>query len=70
MSGNTRGGAKAAKRNKELYGRDFYARIGALGGKKSRNGGFAANRELARVAGRVGGLKSRRGKRTATRRAA
>lgn len=36
--------------------------IGAAGGKKSKGGGFAANRALARVAGRKGGIKSRRTK--------
>lgn len=54
------GGKKAAKRNKELYGNDFYQKIGAMGGKKSRGGGFAANPELAREAGRKGGKKSRK----------
>jgi hypothetical protein len=32
-----------------------------MGGKKGRTGGFAANRELARVAGAKGGAISRRG---------
>jgi general stress protein YciG len=62
MAGTPLGGRKAAAKNKELYGPDFYKEIGAKGGKKGRTGGFAANRELAREAGRIGGLKSRRGK--------
>jgi general stress protein YciG len=62
MPGTKAGGIKAAIKNKQLYGEDFYARIGAIGGKISKTGGFAANRELAREAGRKGGLKSRRGK--------
>ncbi len=62
MAGTKAGGVKAAQRNKERHGKDFYARIGAAGGKKSRNGGFAANRELARIAGAKGGAKSRRTK--------
>lgn len=62
MAGTTRGGRAAAKKNKMLYGKDFYARIGAMGGKKGRTGGFAANRELARIAGAKGGRVSRRGK--------
>ena len=66
MSGTKTGGALAAKTNKTRHGSDFYARIGAMGGKKSRGGGFAANRELARRAGAVGGKKSRRGKSKAT----
>ncbi len=62
MAGTKEGGRKAAAKNKELYGEDFYSRIGEKGGKISRNGGFAVNKELAREAGRKGGLKSRRGK--------
>lgn len=54
------GGKKAAATNKERYGADFYVNIGALGGRKSRGGGFAANPELAREAGRKGGKKSRK----------
>ncbi|MCL2371608.1 hypothetical protein FWC63_02605 [Candidatus Saccharibacteria bacterium] len=61
MAGNKVGGAKAAATNKSKHGADFYARIGAMGGKKGRTGGFAANRELARVAGAKGGAISRRG---------
>ncbi len=61
MAGNKVGGAKAAETNKAKHGADFYARIGAMGGKKGHTGGFAANRELARIAGRRGGMISRRG---------
>jgi general stress protein YciG len=61
MSGTISGGQKAAATNKDKYGSDFYQRIGAMGGKNGRTGGFAANRELASIAGRKGGLKSRRG---------
>lgn len=60
MPGTKAGGKKAAKTNKARYGDDFYENIGAAGGKTSRGGGFAANRELAAIAGRKGGLKSRR----------
>lgn len=62
MAGTSRGGQQAAQTNKKRHGKDFYARIGAIGGKKGTTGGFAANRELARMAGRKGGLKSRRSK--------
>lgn len=62
MSGTLEGGKKAAFRNKIKYGADFYARIGAMGGKKGTTGGFYANRELARIAGSLGGKKSKRGK--------
>ena len=64
MAGTKQGGIKAAKTNKNRHGRDFYAAIGRKGGKISRGGGFAANRELASMAGRKGGKISRRGKAT------
>ena len=54
------GGKKAAYTNKLRHGLDFFARIGAKGGKNGHTGGFFANPELARIAGRKGGLKSRR----------
>lgn len=60
MPGTKEGGQKAAATNKQRHGDDFYARIGAIGGKLGTTGGFAASRELAREAGRKGGLKSRR----------
>lgn len=62
MAGTKVGGTKAAATNKVRHGADFYARIGAIGGKKGRTGGFAANPALARVAGAKGGRISRRGK--------
>ena len=69
MPGTKAGGKRAAQTNKERHGEDFYQRIGKLSnasweknGRKPR--GFAANPELARVAGRRGGLKSRRGKKS------
>ncbi len=64
MAGTKEGGRKAAAKNKELYGKDFYASIGAKGGKLGKTGGFAANRELARAAGAKGGRISRRTKKT------
>jgi general stress protein YciG len=65
MAGTKAGGQAAAKRNLEKYGADFYAKIGAMGGKKGHTGGFYANRELAREAGARGGRISRRTKKTA-----
>lgn len=65
MAGTVAGGKAAAATNKQRYGVDFYAKIGAIGGKKGHTGGFAANRELARIAGAIGGRKSRRTKRVA-----
>lgn len=64
MAGTKDGGKAAAATNKAKYGADFYARIGASGGKKGRTGGFFANRDLAREAGRKGGRISRRTKKT------
>ena len=64
MAGTKAGGVAAAQTNKEKYGADFYARIGAAGGRKGRTGGFYANRELAREAGARGGRVSRRTKKT------
>ena len=64
MAGTVAGGRSAAKTNKEKYGADFYAKIGAKGGRKGRTGGFFANRELARIAGAKGGRISRRTKKT------
>jgi general stress protein YciG len=65
MAGTKTGGKAAAKTNKNKYGSDFYARIGAVGGKKGHTGGFFKNRELARIAGARGGRISRRSKKTA-----
>lgn len=63
MAGTQAGGKKAAQKNLQ---RDpnFYAKIGAKGGRNGRTGGFAANPALARIAGAKGGRISRRGKKT------
>lgn len=63
MPGTIAGGKKAAATNKSKHGSDFYKRIGAAGGRKGTTGGFAANIELARIAGARGGRISRRPKR-------
>ncbi len=65
MPGTKLGGMKAAATNKSKYGKDFYARIGKIGGQLGHTGGFAADRELAREAGRMGGRISRRTKKVA-----
>lgn len=62
MAGTKAGGKAAAATNKTKYGSDFYAKIGAKGGKLGKTGGFYANRELAREAGRRGGQISKRTK--------
>lgn len=61
MAGTRAGGLKAAATNLERQGKDFYRRIGSQGGKNGHTGGFAANPELARIAGAKGGKISRRG---------
>jgi hypothetical protein len=72
MSGTKDGGKLAAKKNLERDP-EFYARIGAMGGRKGRTGGFASSlvdekgltgKERAREWGRVGGRISRRKKRS------
>ena len=59
MSGTKEGGRKAADANLK---RDplFYKKIGKKGGENGNTGGFAANPELARIAGAKGGRISRR----------
>lgn len=62
MPGNKKGGQKAAATNKERHGKDFYSRIGSMGGKWSGPKGFALNPERASRAGKLGGKISKRGK--------
>lgn len=54
--------ARAAKAVATIKAKDpdFFRRVGAIGGKNGRTGGFAANRELARIAGAKGGRTSKR----------
>ena len=59
MAGTKAGGLKAAQKNLSKDP-DFYAKIGAKGGRNGTTGGFAANPELARIAGAKGGRISRR----------
>ena len=61
MPGNRIGGLKASATNKARYGKDWYAKIGRKGGQNGHTGGFAANPELARIAGAKGGKISKRG---------
>ena len=61
MAGTKIGGQRAAQTNKKRYGSDWYARIGQIGGKNGNTGGFAANPELAKIAGAKGGRHSKRG---------
>lgn len=59
MAGTKEGGQKAAIKN---LANDplFYKKIGSKGGQNGHTGGFAANPELARIAGAKGGRISRR----------
>lgn len=61
MAGTKEGGIKAAKTNKKLYGKNFYVENGRKGGHNGHTGGFAANPELAKIAGSKGGKISKRG---------
>lgn len=63
MAGTKAGGQKAAAKNL-ARDPDFYAKIGAKGGRNGNTGGFAANPQLARIAGQKGGRISRRRKST------
>lgn len=71
MPGTVRGGIKASMSNKRRHGKDFYSKIGKLGGQKSRGGGFASKivgddgltgPERAKIQGKIGGQLSRRGR--------
>lgn len=70
MAGTKNGGRRAAATNKERHGKDFYARIGARGGKNGHTRGFASDvvgkdgltgAQRAKIAGAIGGRKSKRG---------
>lgn len=61
MSGTAAGGIKAKKTIIERHGNDWYKKIGRIGGRNGHTGGFAANPELARIAGAIGGKISKRG---------
>lgn len=68
MAGNKEGAIKAQETMKKKYGEEgrieFFRRIGSMGGRNGRGpgykGGFAADRERARICGAIGGKKSRR----------
>lgn len=75
MSGTRAGGLQARDTNKQKYGKDFYSRIGAIGGSVTDiPKGFGKEdrtllerilkkpRHHAQSAGRKGGYTSRRGK--------
>lgn len=66
MSGTRIGGLKAKEVNLKRHGKDFYKRIGAIGGRNGHTGGFASNPALAKIAGAKGGRISRRTKKPQT----
>ena len=60
----------AAQKLKDKFGKDYFANLGRIGGKKSRNGGFASLKvgrdgltgyQRARIVGQKGGKISKRG---------
>jgi hypothetical protein len=53
-------GREATQEEVNLFFTQQRRLMGHKGGKKSRTGGFYANRPLARIAGSIGGKKSRR----------
>lgn len=61
MAGTKAGGVKAAATNIARHGREFYREIGRKGGRNGHTGGFAANPQLAKIAGAKGGKISKRG---------
>lgn len=61
MPGTIPGGKAAAATNIKKYGADFYTKIGSIGGKKSRGGGFSSMPKWkVRECGIKGGTISRR----------
>ncbi len=71
MAGTKSGGLKARNSNIAKYGKDFYARIGAIGGKLGTSGGFGSElvgkdgltgHQRAMIAGAIGGKISKRKK--------
>lgn len=54
MAGTVAGGKKAAAKNLQ-NNPNFYREIGRIGGRNGNTGGFAANPQLARIAGSKGG---------------
>ena len=62
MAGTKAGGIKTRETMYKRHGKDFYREIGRKGGQNGHTGGFAANPQLAKLAGSKGGKISKRGK--------
>lgn len=62
MAGTRAGGLKAAIKNKELHGEDFYRNIGWMGGaiKNSKKGFGSMDKNKIKKAGAKGGSKGKR----------
>lgn len=63
MAGNKDGAKRAVETNKQKYGKDYYSKIGSRSWSnpdRSRETGFALNRDLAREAGKKGGSKTKK----------
>lgn len=52
MAGTKAGAQKAAKTRIDKYGKDFYSKIGKVGGMAKVPKGFAMNKKLASEMGR------------------
>lgn len=64
MGGTRAGGLKAAQKNKELHGKDFYKNLGKIGGSRSHQATrfFALHPDIAKTAGKKGGeISTRKG---------
>ena len=61
MPGTQQGSKKAVKTIKERHGKDYFARIGKIGGRNGRTGGTFGNPKRAAKIGSVGGKRSKRG---------
>lgn len=62
MSGTRTGGLKAAAKNRKNQGKDYYQKIGRIGGSATTGmKGFALNHKRAVEAGALGGSISKRG---------
>lgn len=59
MSGTSRGARISARKN-QARDPNYYRKIGRKGGRSSNTGGFAANPELARMAGIKSGQSRKR----------
>ena len=55
------GAVKAAATIKEKHGADYYARIGAIGGRNGNTGGTYGRPDHAKKIGKIGGKISKRG---------